>query len=98
MPTIHNVIKLTAGKITSRDYRYRHICFKVDRKIIEEKDCTTKSQTPEVQLTAKKGCLLTWKICQKAEGRVTSRLMWAGGQVTTKSCSITPFFSWTGKI
>lgn len=86
MPNIHNVIKLTAGKIATRDYGYKHICFKAKgRKIIADKDFTTKSQIPEVQLTAKKRCLLTWKTCQKAEGKVTSRLMWAGGQVSTKA-------------
>lgn len=51
----HNVIKLTAGKITSRDLGYNDVYFKAkDGKIIADRDFTTKSQIPEVQLTAKK--------------------------------------------
>lgn len=55
MSAIHNVIKLTAGKITSRDLGYKQSCFKTKgRKMIIDRDLTTKSQIFKVQLTAKK--------------------------------------------
>lgn len=98
MSTIHNVINLTAGKITSRDLGYKHICFKTkDRYIITDRDFTAKSQIPEVQLTPKKRCLLTWKTCQKAEGKMSSGLMWAGGQMITKAVVSLPSSAGQGK-
>lgn len=40
---------------------------------------------------------MTWKTCQKAEGKVTSGLMWAGGQVTTKTLLSLPSSAGQGK-
>lgn len=49
------IIKLTAGKITSRDLGYKYVCFKTkDRKTVTDRDFAAKGQIPEVQLTAEK--------------------------------------------
>lgn len=99
MSTVHNVIKLSAGKITSRDLGYKHICFKAkDRKRIADRNFTPKHQISEVQLTAKKEMFIDMEDMSESrmEGDKWVDVDWGSGD--HQNSSITPFFSWTGKI
>lgn len=78
MSFVH-VIKLTAGKVTSRHLRYKHSCFKTkNRKITTDRDFYSKKKSnaeiSQVKLTAKKRGLIKWETFQKAAARVTSKL------------------------